>query len=689
MSRAVETAVKVWQQPDVAERAGILAASTSVGRSFSRGLLPRSTADQAVITGTTATINYGLTTFYQSLIEATANRLVGSRSSVDRGPVAERALAIGADLAAIGIGIGLRESLRQRPQEPLRRAWLRAGASRLAIAGFAGAVIRTTDAALAGTVPNETWAKNMPVAVPLGSLLAASEYHMLRRNMADAGVETDASGAVIEDSQVISVGRSVAIGGGVAAGLLVMATAERAFAGSVGSALERVWPDGKVLARPVGHLASLGLLTAAGLQAMQYVFHKAERGGDAIEAAYHEEPTSDFVSGGPRSGVSWKHVGREGRRFVNMALPSAEITAVMGGTAIDPIRVFVGLESAATPSERADLAMEELEDLGGFERKLIVFMSPTGTGYLNYVAAESLEYLTAGDVALVAMQYSLRPSPMSLGRVHIGIEQNNAFLHALKWRLSAIPAEQRPGLCAFGESLGAQTAQDVWAEEGARGLNRAGIDRALFLGTPAATKWRERWLADKAGWDPAGAVVEVDNYQQWLALPAEVREKVRFFLLTHHNDPMPKFWFPLAVQRPDWMGAPDTREPGLPKETSWRQFTTFLITLADVKNAMQVVPGQFVANGHDYRKALARFTSLAYNLPIDEERLERMERALRQRELSWAERRLIDQQLQDAQSAVREQLAKWGVSEDHLPVMLGTAVEPTADEYGVSLPAKL
>ena len=48
-------------------------------------------------------------------------------------------------------------------------------------------------------------------------------------------------------------------------------------------------------------------------------------------------------------------------------------------------------------------------------------MSPTGTGYLNYVTAEALEFLTRGDVAMVAMQYSLRPSPLSLFRVGIGI----------------------------------------------------------------------------------------------------------------------------------------------------------------------------------------------------------------------------------------------------------------------------
>jgi len=45
-----------------------------------------------------------------------------------------------------------------------------------------------------------------------------------------------------------------------------------------------------------------------------------------------------------------------------------------------------------------------------------------------------------------------------------------------------------------------------------------------------------------------------------------------------------------------------------------------VITLVDVKNALHVIPAKFVASGHDYRKDLARFVSLAYDLPIDAER---------------------------------------------------------------------
>lgn len=667
------------------ERAALLAASTAVGRTFSRGLLPRSTADQAVITGVATTLNYAAVVMVQSVVDSVAFKLAGDGGQTRQQRMAHRGLIMAADLVGLGVGLGAQRALPQRKGEPMARAWARTLSWRLAVGGAAGAVVTAADTLTEQASSTAPWARRVPIALPLGAALATANYHSLRRGMRAAGVSHDAQGMALEEAPAISVGRSVLIGAGVSAGLLTLAEGERAFAHGVARIVTAVNPRAEIIGKPVGHLAAAAILGAAGARGLQTVFHKAERGGDAVEAAYNEPPTSLYVSGGPNSAVSWTDVGREGRRFVNMALTREEIAEVMGGDPMDPIRVFVGLESGATASERADLAMRELEALGALQRKLIVFMSPTGTGYLNYVTAESLEYLTGGDVALVAMQYSLRPSPLSLGRVGIGVEQNNALLHALKWRLQAIPEPDRPRLCAFGESLGAQTAQDVFAEEGTGGLHRVGIERALFLGTPAATKWRQRWRSDPNVWDPRGEVVEVDSYAEFTALPEQVRSRSKFFLLTHHNDPMPKFWFPLAVQAPDWLGPAATREPGVPPEVSWRPYTTFIITLVDVKNAMHVIPGQFVAQGHDYRKDLARFTSLAFNLPIDDVRLERMERALRARELKWAELRLIDEQFAGAEASIKEQLGKWGVDPDKLPTLVSSPLPQGEDPFRAPL----
>ena len=575
----------------------------------------------------------------------------------------QRGVILAGDVAAMGIGVAAQRVLAQRKDEPIARAWGRTFSWRLAVGGMAGAIIVTADMLLEGIGGDQrSWTRNAPIALPLGAGLAAWQYHRLRTKMVEDGVTHDAEGEALDDSQGIAVGKAVGIGAGVSAALFVAAKGEKLFAGGVGSALTSMNPRLELIGRPVGHATAFGLLGFAGFKGLQHVFASAETTGDAVEAAYSTAPTSEFVSAGPRSAVPLDTIGREGRRFVNMALTVEEIEAVMGGPAKAPIRVFVGLETKATTSERADLAMRELETLGAFERAHIVFMSPTGTGYLNYVTAESLEFLTKGDVALVAMQYSLRPSPLSLFRVGIGIDQNNAFLHALKWRLAAIPEEPRPKLHIFGESLGAQTSEDVFAEEGTEGLHRVGIDRGLFLGTPAATKFRQRWLSDPAAMDPRRGD---RRGRQLPGVPGPACRGARSgaVLLPDPSQRLDaQVLVPAGGPGPRVDGPAETREPGVPKETAWRPYTTFLITFIDVKNAMNVIPGQFVANGHDYRASLARFTSLAYDLPADDTTITELNTVLAARELKWAEMRVIDQQYADAQTAVDAQLAKWGAA---------------------------
>jgi uncharacterized membrane protein len=454
------------------------------------------------------------------------------------------------------------------------------------------------------------------------------------------------------------------MGVAVSAGLQGLAFVEGLFVRGVTGAVRRVSPTAGALAPVVGHTVAIGGLAAGVVAAIEYVNRRAEAGGAAIDAAYTAPPRSRSVSGGPSSGIEWKTLSREGVRFVNMALTPAEIAEVTGvpqDTVREPIRAFAGLASAETVDERVDLVMEELDRLGAFERSVICVASPTGSGYVNYVAVEALEYLTRGDCATVSLQYSLRPSFLSLDRVAMGREQNRALFHALSWRLRAIPDERRPRVVGLGESLGAHTMQDAFLHEGVAGFHRAGIDRALFLGTPAGSKWAKQWRLAPERTDKAGEAVEIASYDEWLATPADERARQRFVLLSHHEDPITRFEPALAVQQPSWLGPVDERPPMIPRAARWAPLTTFLLTLVDTKNAMDVTPGTFVAYGHDYRADLARMVSEAYALPVDDAELLRMEHALRVRERTWAERRLLAEQLQRAREAVRRQVAAWDV----------------------------
>lgn len=664
---------------NAAEHTAAMVSNFSVGASFMPGLLPRGALDQAIATGIIAATQYGLVVTTQSGYAAVARRLVrddGTESARVRGLLAQ--VAVGLGVAAAGSVV--ERSLPYRPDEPMRRAFVRTSGrrgQRVGIAGVGVAAIAAAESAF-GRGNRALRLLSSGAGMIVGSALAANE---IRRFHSPDAVEAERLASPVDPLAETTAGpddagahsvralpplpRSLLLGVGVSAGLQTLAFLEGAFARRVAAGVRRVSPGAGPLASLIGHGVMLGTTVGAVSAAVEYVERGAETGGAAIDAAYSSPPGISTVSGGPASVIDWATLSREGVRFVNMTLTReeiAQVTAVPLDDVTQPVRAFVGLASAPTVDARVDLVMEDLERLGAFDRSVICVASPTGSGYVNYVAIETLEYLTRGNCATVCLQYSLRPSFLSLDRVAKGREQNRALFHALSWRLRSMPAESRPRLVGFGESLGAHTMQDAFLHEGVRGLHRVGMDRALFLGTPAESKWAKDWRVDPDHNDPDGECVELASYEEWSSLSPEVRDRHRFVLLSHHEDPITRFEPALAVQQPGWLGPVGERPPGVPHDARWLPLISFVLTLIDVKNAMDVVPGTFVARGHDYRADLARMVSSAYALPVEEEELRRIELALRKREATWAERRLVAEQLQRAKEAVARQVDSWGLA---------------------------
>jgi len=673
---------------DIAERAAVLASTTMAGTSFGPGLLPRPGLDQALATGIVAAANHGLVMTSQSACAALARRFAGddgTPSGSARAYAAQAAVSVGIAVA----GAATERVLAPRPGEPVRRAALRTASRRgfrVGLAGAALSAVAAADAALGGRRPG------LRMLAAGGGLLAGTALAGWQIYRFHAGAETDparlgppvdplADGPAEGEDKPAQmplppVTRSLLLGAAVSAGLHGIAFAEDAFSRGVAAAIRRAVPGAGPGAGMVGHAAALGV-TVGGLQAaVGYLHHQAESGGSAIDAAYTTPPDTDTVSGGPASAIEWPSLSREGVRFVNLALTPqeiAEVTRVPVAQVKAPVRAFAGLASGPTVDVRVDLVMEDLARLGAFDRSVLCVASPTGSGYLNYVAIETLEYLTRGDCATVALQYSLRPSFLSLDRVAMGREQNRALLHALEWRLQGLPEGHRPCLVGFGESLGAHTLQDAFLHEGVSGLHRVGMDRALFLGTPAESKWARQWRSDPEKTDPGDEVAEVASYAEWLALPPGERARRRYVLLSHHEDPITRFEPALIVQEPGWLGPVSGRPPGISHLASWYPLTTFVLTLVDVKNAMSVTPGTFAARGHDYRADLARMVSEAYQLPVTDDELLAIERALRRREAHWAQRRLLAEQLRRAQEAVQRQTKAWGMAGDVTAASAGPA----------------
>ena len=660
---------------DTPARAGLLAASASVAPSLQRGLMPRTTLHQAAITGTVTAANFGITTSMQSLVQSVAFTVagVGSDPATRR---RRRGLQLAANAVAAGVGFGIQRVLPEQHNESVRRAVVRTVGLKLFDSAVSGLVVVSGLEALSrvDSSRDDDVFEKLPIALPVGSAIAATLIWRQRRALAAAGAD-DAYGQQVETDSNVSIQKSLLAGTGIMIGLTAIAQGERALAGAVAAAASAVAPPLAPYGRMLGHLTGLGLLAFGAKQGLDAVNKWAEQGGRAVEAAYSTAPENAYVSGGTASLVDWTTIGREGRRFVNMALTAEEITGVVGEPALNPIRAFVGLgtvdqQRVRDADEASDLAIRELEQLGAFDRKLLCLFSPTGTGYVNYVALETLEYLTRGDCASVAMQYSVLPSYLSLDRTSLGEAQIRSFLNALRWRLSTLPDDERPRLVMFGESLGSWTAQEAFLGRGTKGYDRLGVDRALFIGTPWESRWYRDWDADPALVDPDHDIVAVSDPGGWAALPQQARDRARVVLLTNDNDPIAKFTPQLLVQRPTWMGGSETRPAGVPRETYWRPVATFMITAIDVVNALNPIPGQFVATGHDYRESLAAIVKDAFRLPATENQMAAVEAALRARELKMAQRRLVEQTLSKGEDKIRGQLAKWGVDTANAPPLV-------------------
>lgn len=640
------------------ERVAMFAAAASVGPSFEPGLQPRSTIDQAIATGVISATTLTAVTAAQSGIEAVARLLVGRRRDTASAS-ARLAFTVGGNVVIGAVAEGVARALPPREDERMRRGLLRVAANRVARVAAMGAsvsaIIGAADIVSERNARNG-WVTRLPLALPAGIAVSAWHIHRVHRTAAAMGDTTIAD---------VSLAKSGAIAVGVGTGVIGLQFGERAIARGVSKVVARVAPNYDVVANPVGHVVALTLLGAALGAGYEYAVRRVEQGGAAVEPAYDVAASSPSVSGSPESLVPFDTLSREGRRFVNMVLTRDEIAEVMGEPAVaDPVRVFVGLDTAAEVEDRVDLLMDELVRTGAFDRKVLCFASPTGSGYINYVLAEALEYMTLGDCAIATMQYSMLPSSMSLTRTGLAVEQNRDLMHAITGYLRGIPAERRPKFVLFGESLGALTMQDVWRHRTVEAIDRDFVHSSIFLGTPSATEFAKSWRLNPDKIDPTGKLLEVDNYGEYLDLDDERRERVRHVLISHFDDPIPKFGTNILLRRPWWLGPPAERPPRVPKSTRWRPGVSFVLTAIDLINAMEVVPGTFGRRGHDYREDIARFVTAAYDLPVTATQLRSIEAALRERELQWAQKRVVTEQVARAREALLREFKSWGVSSD-------------------------
>lgn len=593
------------------EQVGLMVAGLDVPLTFQRTLMPRALGDQAIVTGLNSVLVSSLAAAVQNAIQSGALGLIGGAGREPPDELWWSRATLCLDAVAVAAGIGVQRMTHPRDGEPLGRAALRSLGWQVAETGAAGLIVGIFQEALSGGGRRRP---RLPVVVPASVLfVAAGELRRRRREAADHSVPPPAS--ELSFSKAIATSAVVAL---VSAGFSV---GRRGLARSLGRSAARHLPGNEQFWRPVGDAVTIGALAAGVRGAMQLVYRRVEDTAASTEPAYDLPPILDHVSGGSGTLVPYESMSTQGRRFVWTARTAETIREVLGEPGRDAVRVFVGLDSAPTPQERVRMAVDELDRLGAFDRSWLLVVSPTGTGYVNYAAVGSFELLTRGDSAAVAMQYSLRPSVMSLDRLAEGRHDMRALLVALRERIDRLPEGSRPKVVLFGESLGAWASQDAFLHGGTLALQDRGIDRAIWIGTPHESGWKRQVFGEDRPDVDRRLVGEFNDLEEYLSLDDEARAALRYVLITHGNDGVACLGPELVVQAPPWLGPAEERPKGVPAGMRWQALTTFLQVLIDMKNSMQVVPGVFAANGHDYRADLPGFFRAVLGIPTTDQQL--------------------------------------------------------------------
>lgn len=331
-----------------------------------------------------------------------------------------------------------------------------------------------------------------------------------------------------------------------------------------------------------------------------YALKVADRSYQEMDEIFQDDldpPDDPMKPGSADSLISWEALGSRGRRFVTNGPTGAEISEFLGEQALEPVRVYVGLNAADTPIERAQLALEELIRVGGFERSTLVLATPTGRGWIDPGSQDPVEYLHRGDIATVAAQYSYLPSHLSLiSEAEYGVENARALFTTIYEYWSAMPRDQRPKLYLFGLSLGALNSDlsfDLYD------IINDPFHGALWAGPPFRSDTWRNVTADRDPGSPAwlptfhnGNVVRFMNQYQGLDEATGKWGNFRIAYLQYGSDPITFFEQEAFWREPDWMR--DPRAPDVSPQLRWYPVVTMLQLLADL--ATSSAPSGF---GHE------------------------------------------------------------------------------------------
>ncbi len=320
---------------------------------------------------------------------------------------------------------------------------------------------------------------------------------------------------------------------------------------------------------------------------------------DALIEDGSPQPTDPLKTGGPGSLLAWEGLGRAGREVIAAGPDKAKIEAMTGAPALEPLRVYVGLNSAGSVQERAQLALDELIRIGAFRRTNLVIVTPTGTGWVDPESQTALEYVLRGDVASVSVQYSYLASWLALlVDPGYGVETARAVFAAVYGHWHRMPKDARPRLYLHGLSLGAFNSDLSHDLHQVIGDPYQG---ALWAGPPFPSRtWNNVTAARNPGtpaWLPEfrdGSVIRFTSQDNRLDDAPAPWGPYRIIYLQYASDAV-TFFDPNALWRkPDWLAEPVG--PDVSPDFAWIPVVTFLQLGIDIMLATTPPLGY----GHTY-----------------------------------------------------------------------------------------
>jgi uncharacterized membrane protein len=312
------------------------------------------------------------------------------------------------------------------------------------------------------------------------------------------------------------------------------------------------------------------------------------------------QPATSLRSGGPGSLIRWDSLGYQGRNFAGTGPSVAGIERVTHHLAMEPIRTYAGLKSADGLQAQASLAVRDLERAGGFSRKNLLVVTTTGSGWVVPALVDSFEYLSDGDCATVAIQYSYLPSWISyLVDKSKALAAGQAMFDAVYGAWVKLPPAHRPRLFVSGESLGSFGGEAAFTDAQDMANLTSGV---LFSGPPSFNTlfgdFRDHRQPASPEVQPVyqgGRIVRFTN-DPATGIPPQGQpwNGTRVLYLLHPSDPV-VWWSPdLIFSEPDWTGQPPGRD--VLSAMFWVPFVTFWLVSADLPFAAGVPAG----HGHVY-----------------------------------------------------------------------------------------